>query len=236
MNQMIMNKGSDVLWTEPETGRLALADGEIHLWNLRPSHAYAKSLRPHELVRYQRMVNEEVKISYVTAQVGLREVAARYRGEAPENVVLRRGPQGKPFLSGGPEFNLSHTAGGIFAAFSNRPVGLDVESADRNVHAESLAEKFFSRKEVEYLLALPADQRNRAFLRFWVGKEATVKLSGDGIFLGLRDVEVELGEGGGSRGRYRGRDVWLHEFSPGGNLLACLATWQPDEVKCFFRL
>jgi len=236
MNQIIRDDASGARWADPGTNQLTLEEGDIHLWNLCPSHAYAKDLEPAERARYRRIVHEEAKISYVTAQVGLRRVAARYRGEAPENVILHRGPQGKPHLSGGPEFNLSHTAGGVFAAFSAQPVGLDIESADRKVHAESLAGKFFSRKENEYLLGLRPEQRNRTFLRFWIGKEATVKLSGDGIFLGLRDAEVELGDGGVSRGRYRGREVWLQEFLPGGNLLACLATWQPGEVKCFFRL
>lgn len=236
MNQTSINNKAEGAWTKPEPGRLALPDGEIHLWNMCPSHAYAKDLRPHERERYQRITNEEVKISFVTAQVGLREVAARYCGRSPDEVLFQRGPHGKPHLPGGPEFNLSHTAGRVFSAFSARPVGLDVESADRSVHAESLAEKFFSRAERERLLAVPEDERNRMFLRFWVCKEATVKLSGDGIFLGLRDVRVEWDERGGVRGWYRGRRVWLREFSPGGNLLACVATWHPVEVKCFFRI
>lgn len=236
MNQITINNEAEDLWIEPDPGRLDLPDGEIHLWNLYPSHAYAKDLRPHERERYQRITDEEVKISFVTAQVGLREVAARYCGWSPDKVLFQRGPHGKPHLPEGPEFNLSHTAGRVFTAFSAGPVGLDVESADRSVHAQALAEKFFSRAELEHLLAVPEEDRNRMFLRFWVCKEATVKLSGDGIFLGLRDVRVEEEEGGGVRGWFRGRRVWLREFSPGGNLLACVATWEPAEVKCFFRL
>ena len=182
------------------------------------------------------MTNEEAKISFATSQGGLRTIAACYRNCEPSQIRLEREERGKPYLAGGPHFNLSHTAGRIFAAFSQQPLGLDVESANRRVHARELAAKFFSEQESAHIHSLDHVEAQAAFLRYWVCKEATVKLSGDGIYHGLREARVELGGEGISRGSYLGREVWLREFSPGENLLAALASWEPVEAKGFFRI
>ena len=60
---------------------------------------------------------------------GLSAVTWRVR---PEEVAMRREERGKPYVAGAPEFNLSHTAGRMIAAFSSEPVGIDVESACRD--------------------------------------------------------------------------------------------------------
>ena len=74
------------------------------------------------------------------------------------------------------------------------------------------------------------------FLRYWVCKEAIVKLSGDGIYYGLRYARVDLASDGRSRGAYKGREVWLREFRPAKDLVAALASWEPLEAKGFFRI
>lgn len=213
-----------------------LGPGACHLWELQPSHAYAALLGPGEAERYHAVTNEEVKISFATSQGGLRTICAIYQNCHPSQIHLERAEHGKPFLAGGPHFNLSHTAGRIFAAFSAQPLGLDVESANRRVQARALAARYFSPAESARVRALDEAAARAVFLRYWVAKEAMVKLSGDGIYHGLRDALVELGEGGISYGEYRGRRVCLREFSPGEALLAALASWEPVEVKGFFRI
>ena len=213
-----------------------LEPGSCHLWELQPSHAYAEFLGPGERERYHAVTNEEVKISFATSQGGLRTICAIYQNCHQSQIHLQRAEHGKPFLPGGPHFNLSHTAGRIFAASSAQPLGLDVEWANRRVQAGALAAKYFSPTEAARIRALDEAAARAVFLRYWVAKEATVKLSGDGIYHGLRDALVELGEGGISHGEYRGRRVCLREFSPGEGLLAALASWEPVEVKGFFRI
>jgi phosphopantetheinyl transferase len=127
-------------------------------------------------------------------------------------------------------------AGRIFAAFAARQVGLDVESADRQVRALALARKLFQAQEAKSLELLSDLERAGTFLRYWVCKEATVKLSGDGIYYGLRYVQVDLKSDGRSRGRYKGRKVWLREFQPAEGLLAALASWEPLEMKSFLQV
>jgi phosphopantetheinyl transferase len=79
-------------------------------------------------------------------------------------------------------------------------------------------------------------ERKLTFLRYWVCKEAMVKLSGDGIYHGLRHTRVDLAADGRSGGTYQGRKVFLWEFQPADDLVAALASWKPVEAKGFFRI
>ena len=159
-----------------------------------------------------------------------------YMRSRPEEVAMCREVRGKPYVPGAPAFNLSHTSGRMIAAFSSRPVGIDVELAARGVKAGELAKKFFSESEREAVTKLEGSGRDLTFLRYWVCKEAIVKLSGDGIYRGLRHARVDLAAEGTSRGSYRGREVCLKEFRPEPDLVAALASWEPLEAKAFFRI
>jgi phosphopantetheinyl transferase len=239
-----MLSGDSPDWTDWEPGAsptvldryLPMKLGDVHLWELRSSQDWRARLRPDEVERHDRIRHPGVQADYATTQSGLRRIVSLYRGEDPDQVAIRRGPNGKPYRLGGPEFNLSHTEGGIFVAVSLNPVGLDVESTHRRVHGLELARKFFSEAEVHELILCNESERNAAFIRRWVAKEAMVKLSGEGIFLGLREALATREAGGGLSGNYRGRKVWLREIWPQKGLRGTLATWQPIEVKGFFRI
>jgi 4'-phosphopantetheinyl transferase len=223
-------------WIHYEVRDLVIPARGVHLWQIRPSRVFVGYLNAAELLRYERIANEEVKGSYGSAQGGLRKIVAIYTGCLPEEVDMCREERGKPYVPGAPEFNLSHTAGRMFAAFSSSPVGLDVESARRTVRTEALARKFFSHEERIRLKKLEDPIKALTFLRYWVCKEAIVKLSGDGIYYGLRYARVDLASDGRSRGVYKGREVWLQEFRPEKDLVAALASWEPLEAKGFFRI
>jgi 4'-phosphopantetheinyl transferase len=223
-------------WVDYEVRDLVIPARGVHLWQIRQSRVFIRYLSPGESSRYERIVNQEVRDSYGSAQGGLRRIVAFYTGCLPEEVDMCRERRGKPYVPGAPEFNLSHTAGRMFAAFSSIPVGLDVESARRTVRTEALARKFFSPEETNRLRMLEGPIKALTFLRYWVCKEAIVKLSGDGIYYGLRYARVDLTSDGRSRGDYKGRNVWLREFRPAKDLVAALASWEPLEAKGFFRI
>jgi 4'-phosphopantetheinyl transferase len=223
-------------WTDSEGRELAISPRAVHIWQIRPSNVFLRYLTSAEALRHEGIANEEVKQSYGCSQGGLRKIVSLYRECFPNSVKIRCQTRGKPYVVGGPEFNLTHTAGRIFAALASQPVGLDAESADRNVRALALARKFFHARESAGLESLGDREKAVTFLRYWVCKEATVKLSGDGIYLGLRYAQVDLAADGRSRGHYKGRKVWLREFQPAEGLLAALASWEPLEMKSFFQV
>ncbi|GAB4179581.1 MAG: hypothetical protein Fur0032_20290 [Terrimicrobiaceae bacterium] len=139
----------------------------------------------------------------------------------PAEIPRREG--GKPYLPDGPGFNMSHSAGGTAVAVSGFEVGVDIEGEQRRVHSREIAGKFFTPRECGDLAA--GNWQN--FLVYWVLKEAVTKLTGDGIYRSLRDVEVVSGGV-----TFRGQPVWTHLFR-GGGLVGALASWEPRRVNVF---
>lgn len=86
---------------------------------------------------------------------------------------------GKPYFADNPwHFSISHTRRRVFVALSRKNIGIDAEELDRNVNLK-LAEKVLSPGERAQYAA--AEDRDRAFLTFWVLKEAAAKLAGTGL-------------------------------------------------------
>jgi 4'-phosphopantetheinyl transferase len=223
-------------WIDYEGDHLEIPVDGVHLWLIEPSAIYERYLDSAELLRYERILNPEVRASYSCAQGGLRRLAGIYMHRPAGQVTMRRQARGKPYVEGAPEFNLSHTCGKTIAAFSRDAIGIDVESGSRRVHAGELAARFFFQEETAQIMSVDEAERKLTFLRYWVCKEAMVKLSGDGIYHGLRYARVDLAADGRSCGTYQGRKVSLWEFRPARDLVAALASWKPVEAKGFFRI
>lgn len=189
-----------------EFSRSIVADGDIHLW-LRPAGPTGRDPAS------ARLQNER-------SQSDLVGVLGQYV-VLPTEIPRREG--GKPYLPDGPEFNMSHSAGGTAVAVSGSDVGVDIEGVGRTVQSRAIAGKFFSPSECESLAA--GDWKN--FLEYWVVKEAVTKLTGDGIYRSLRDVEVVPGGA-----TIRGKPVWTHIFRMGG-VVGALAAWEARRVNVF---
>ena len=231
-----MDRFLDLEWIDYDGEDLEIPVGGVHLWLLEPSSIYERYLDSAELLRYERILNPGVRSSYSCAQGGLRRLAGIYMERPPEQVTMRRQAHGKPYVEGAPEFNLSHTCGRTIAVFSREAIGIDVEAASRAVHADELAQRFFFPEETTRIMSIAQSERKLTFLRYWVCKEAMVKLSGDGIYHGLRHARVDLAADRRSGGTYQGRKVFLWEFRPVDDLVAALASWKPVEAKGFFRI
>jgi phosphopantetheinyl transferase len=187
--------------------------GGIHLWLRPPDGSRGRADPAAAAVRNTR------------SQSDLAAALARYG--AGERRLLR-GPHGKPFLPGGPEFNLSHSAGATAVAVADGPVGVDIESRGRAVDHAGIAGKFFL--PAESALVGSAPDPALLFLRHWVCKEALCKLAGDGIYRGLRDARAGLD---GTAPAYRGRAAWIWEFGEDLGLVGAVAAWSPAVVKVF---
>lgn len=102
---------------------------------------------------------------------------------------LVRAKSGKPCLSGGPEFNISHSFGFAVCVTDAEPLGVDTELLRRVDNAERLAERYFSDGEREK--ALSSADRDREFLKIWTKKEACLKLTGEGLTVDMCSVDTE---------------------------------------------
>ena len=122
--------------------------------------------------------------AYIVAHAVLRRVLGRYTGVAPRELRFGRAPGGKPLLagvgSGTLQFNLAHCSGAALIAVTRvAEVGVDIEAARDNVDPLSIATRFFT--DAEHQAIFRAEDRNTAFFRHWVAKEAVVKAVGAGL-------------------------------------------------------
>jgi MbtH protein len=113
-------------------------------------------------------------------------------GPRPEKTVklFKSDDQNRGALS----FNLSHSnCMALYAVARGRRVGVDIEYMREDFATLEVAERFFSKDEVEALKAAPVDLRTEAFFNCWSRKEAYIKAIGMGVSYPLDGFTVSLG-------------------------------------------
>ena len=113
-------------------------------------------------------------------EVGRALLERLYREETgAELPEIRIAEGGKPFFENSKyHFSISHTKRHAFCVLSQSPVGIDAEETDRQIRLR-LADKILSESEKHRYDA--ASDKGDALLRLWVLKEASVKLTGEGL-------------------------------------------------------
>jgi len=124
----------------------------------------------------------------------LRAILAAELGVGPAEVHLTATPRGKPFLAGpGPNFNASHAhEHAVVALSARRAVGVDIEEPKRLPQDpeafDALVDACCHPSEAAAVRSAASPQLT--FLRFWVAKEARMKLTGEGLSLGPMDIRL----------------------------------------------
>ncbi len=102
---------------------------------------------------------------------------------------LQLSQYGKPFIKGGPEFNISHCENIVVLALTrNQPIGIDIEkirSIDINDFSKELPEVADLFKQHDNAEA------NHLFFDCWTRKEAVLKGFGQGLLLPLNNVVLK---------------------------------------------
>ena len=130
----------------------------------------------------------------VAAWVLLRQMLAE-RGMDVDSLPVSEDEFGKPAFdpSLGLHFNLSHAGERVMAVVSDRPVGCDVERIAP--FDEAVARECLTDEELAWVKRAPfGSDRDRAFIRLWVRKEAYVKAVGRGFGIEPKLVSVLPGE------------------------------------------
>lgn len=114
----------------------------------------------------------------------LRSLLCGFTGTAAEKLRFMYGTAGKPSLADHDiHFNVSHSAElGLFAFAPDRPVGVDVENERPVRRLLDVAQRFMSEDEIRSLAATAPEERDSAFLRSWVVREARLKAEGKGVW------------------------------------------------------
>jgi 4'-phosphopantetheinyl transferase len=105
--------------------------------------------------------------------------------------MIERDASGKPFLPGGPHFNVSHSGElALLAVSDSGPVGVDLEGPRDFSNAGGIARRICSPRELARVTGLDGEALATALLALWVRKEAVAKAHGDGIRTALSGIDV----------------------------------------------
>lgn len=174
----------------PPVARIFLADVD----RLDLSETDFRRLLPSgELQRADRFHTPALRRSRLAAWAILRTILGRHLDVPPRSIDIKRSELGKPYISGGPSFNLSHSGSLVLVAL--RPagrLGVDIEVRRSSADLESLAHRFFTQEEWEDVRKDPAEI-SLAFHRTWVRKEALLKALGTGLQTPLNRFRVNTG-------------------------------------------
>lgn len=203
-------------------------NGGIHVWRFFSDPAGESLLSKREAAVAEKFQSASARAAFVAGRSGLRRAASLYTNVPPADLRIVPGGNGKPFFeNAGIHFNLSHSGSAVVAAFADFPVGMDIESRGRCRDFVGIARRFFHPEEADKI-AGSGDEGQ--FLRFWTGKEAMLKLSGEGISGGLH--EARPGDGG--TGALRGGAIHLTAFSF-EKFVGTVASFRDSEVKGWFQ-
>ena len=123
---------------------------------------------------------------FVIARGILRSLLSGFTGTAAEKLRFMYGASGKPSLADHDiHFNVSHSGElGVFAFAPDRAVGVDVENERPVRRLLDVAHRFMSEEEIRLLATTAPEERDAAFLRSWVVREARLKAEGKGVWSG----------------------------------------------------
>lgn len=197
------NRDPVVAWrVAPET--VTLSGDQVHVWRADLDQTTAQidgflhTLSADERARAERFHFQRDRERFVVARGALRAILGLYLNRAPQCLSFRSSAHGKPalVLKDGEDpirFNVSHSRGmALYAITYGRAVGIDLEYMRSDLEVEQIAERFFSRREIATLRALPASLRRYAFFLCWTRKEAYIKARGEGLSLPLDQFDVSL--------------------------------------------
>ncbi len=174
-------------------GDVVLAPGEIHVFafavDLPPSRTRGleRLLSDDERARADRFRRPADRLHFVVGRARMRTILGRYVKREATRLHFCYSAHGKPALreedgENRIRFNMSRSPGlGLLALQLDEDLGIDIERIRPFPDALAIARRLFAAAEHEALEALPSEERNATFFRYWTRKEAAVKSIGLGL-------------------------------------------------------
>lgn len=178
-----------------EVGKLHVIVESIGSDSRMPVELGLELLSDEETARAERFRFEIHRDRYIRGRAMLRQLLGRATSRDPGGLVIETEAMGKPYLRGESiAFNVSHTENVALFAYSTslESVGVDIECLDRQTEFEGLIKRFYTENEQRQFEILSGDDRRRLFFRLWTAKEARMKLTGEGLGLSPRKIDVRI--------------------------------------------
>jgi len=141
-------------------------------------------LSPEERAHVPEYRIREAAERYVVTRSLVRIVLSQRIGLPPREIRVTRTDTGKPVVTDGVHFNVTHSGELVLMAVSaDRPVGVDVERKREVARVQALVARWLTDAERSDLARLRTRglTESDAFLRVWSLKEARLKALGVGI-------------------------------------------------------
>ncbi|MFD2792657.1 4'-phosphopantetheinyl transferase family protein [Promicromonospora vindobonensis] len=190
-------------------------------------------------------LDEVATTVHLTSRAAQRLILSRYLGVAPDEIVVDRSCErcgdrqhGRPHVPGAAlDYSVSHTRAWVLVAVvGDGRVGANLDARPAEGDLDDLAAAALTPAERRTWRRLPARDRADALLAYWTRKEATTKLTGHGLTIPLRDLDVT-----GPRPTLLTRDPSVrlpyprpyltHVPAPAGHSAALATTMHVDHVR-----
>lgn len=173
-------------------------DSTVHVWRipLSPAKAmaeYRSILVPEERERADQFRFEIHRERWTICRSVVRSLLGLYLPDSEQALEIKYGDNGKPYLEYFPDlhFNISHSKNmALLAVTRSGPLGIDIESVDRNIDHLVLSKRFFAPVEQQILKEVGEEERNDTFFKIWSRKEAYIKCSGQGLRIPLSSFAI----------------------------------------------
>lgn len=158
---------------------------------------YRSVISEKEKTKVGRYVFEKDQLNCLVTRALVRFVLSAYTQQDPEKFEFIENIYGKPDVKPGlikvpVKFNLSHSNGvTACAVVLDKEIGLDIEKFNQKIDL-TIAHRFFSKSESEYLNKCPDKDKQSVFFDFWTLKESYIKAKGMGLSIGLDKFSFEM--------------------------------------------
>jgi 4'-phosphopantetheinyl transferase len=171
-----------------------------------------------EWARFRSLAHPQVRDRFAASRSLIKQAVGAALESPPESVELAYSANGRPYLRGCDQLDisLSHTEEMLlFGLTSHGLLGVDVEQSGRRLVSGGAPPHICTPYEQELLLSLPEPERDGALVRMWTLKEAYTKAIGQGMrfrfngfAFGLDDEPIRVlrpdgSAGSGSEWRFR---------------------------------
>ena len=157
---------------------------------------YSDRLGEQDLERLQQKRLAKGQAQFIFTRLVVRHLLSCYHPQVLSSQWrFLRGENGRPFVDPRQSplsFNLTHSDDKLLVVLSQHAdPGIDVESWQRQVEVQSIADRYFYPSEAQHLARLVADvaAQREWFFRLWTLKEAAVKATGAGLSKALHKFE-----------------------------------------------
>ncbi|MFK7974080.1 MAG: 4'-phosphopantetheinyl transferase superfamily protein [Rickettsiaceae bacterium] len=166
-----------------------ILDIDSHVSKLQKFLRYLSDKEKDKAYKYR---SELLVHRYIITRGFLRLILHWYTKQNPENIQIKIGSYGKPFIPNSKiRFNISHSNSiACYALTINQEIGVDIEFQSKDLNFEDLLDYVLSKEEIINFHALKDNEKFNTFYELWTKKEALVKATGDGLTYDITNIST----------------------------------------------